>query len=329
MTTFRKHALALAVLGAITAAGCGNDSKTDSGPAGSKHTGVITGFGSVYVNGVKYNTDRAAVSVEHENANMKDLEIGMVVTLVGSVNADGTTGVATQISYCDELEGVVSAVNLAVDGTGTLTVMGQIVNIDANTTFESKVEAITAITLIEIGNIVEVSGYSDGDGNIVATRVEVKKDMMEAGDEIEVKGVITDLDVEAKTFMLGALMVHYDGAEIEHTLANGLYVEVKSTTAPTADNMLFASGVEVEEDELDGEEGDEFELEGVVNTVISETEFELNGQTVLINSGTEFEDGLAGAIAVGAILEVEGRLNADGHLVADEIEFRHGVEIDD
>ena len=357
MITFRKQALALAVLGALTVTGCGSSSTSSDSKAsaGVKRTGVITGFGSVYVNGVKYKTETAQaedggictmsfppvcyipVTVEDKKGNMDDLAIGMVVTLEGSVNVDGKTGVATQIEYADELEGVVSAVNLAADGTGTLTVMGQTVKVSAMTTFASKVQSITSITQVMIDNIVEVSGYSAGDGNIVATRVEVKKAKMEAGDEIEVKGVISKLNETAgpgtsstKTFMLGALMVHYDTAEVEGPLANGLYVEVKSDQAPV-NNMLIATKVEVEGDGkkgVDGEAGDEFELEGVVSAVNSTSEFVLNGQIVLIDSGTEFENGSSATITVDAMLEVEGTLNADGKLVADEIEFRNESSIE-
>ena len=355
MTTFRKQALALAVLGAITVAGCGGNSTTadSKASAGVKRTGVITGFGSVYVNGVKYKTETAAaedggvctmsfppicyipVTVEGQKGSMDDLEIGMVVTLEGSVNADGTTGVATHISYSDELEGVVSAVNIAANGSGTLTVMGQAVKVSATTTFESDVAAVTAMNLIVSGNIVEISGYSAGDGNIVATRVEVKKAAWEAGDEIEVKGVISELNEtegpgmsSTKTFMLGMLKVYYfvnDTTIAKPTLANGLYVKVTSTEPPVG-NMLKASKVEVEGDGkkgVDGEAGDEFELEGVVSTVDSTTEFVLNGQTVLIDSNTKFENGLAPMIAADAKLEVEGMLNADGKLVANEIKFHN------
>lgn len=360
MAISKKYALALAVIGAIaTACNSGGNSNNDKKtPAGFKHTGVITGFGSVYVNGVKYETDAAEaedggicttsmpmtcsvpVTVEGQKGSMDDLDIGMVITLEGHVNEDGTTGVATHISYSDELEGVVSAVNIAADGTGTLTVMGQTVKVSATTTFESKVDAVTAMNLIVSGNIVEVSGYSDGTGTIVATRVEVKKAAWEAGDEIEVKGVISELNEtegpgmsSTKTFMLGMLMVHYfveDTTTVEHKLANGLYVKVTSTEPPV-NNMLKASKVEIEGDGkkgVDGEEGDEFELEGVVSTVSSASEFVLNGQIVLINNDTEFENGSAAAITVDTKLEVEGTLNADGKLVAEEIEFRHESSIE-
>ena len=59
MNTFQRKSLALAVFGALAFAGCGGGSSSSTGSttgAGVKHTGVITGFGSVFVNGVEYET---------------------------------------------------------------------------------------------------------------------------------------------------------------------------------------------------------------------------------------------------------------------------------
>ena len=336
MNTFQRKSLALAVFGALAFAGCGGGSSSSTGSttgAGVKHTGVITGFGSVFVNGVEYETASSSVTLDGVAGKDSNLKIGMVVTVEGSVNKDGLHGTASSINYADELEGIVTGTpNIAADGTGTLTVMGQIVTIDAATVFESKVTLIASIGDVVAGNIVEISGYSSGTGAILATRVEVKKAKLEADEEIEVKGVIADLNTTAQTFMLGALMVHYGTAKIEHTLADGLYVEVKSTEAPVNNMLMNPTKVEVEGDGkkgVDGKSGDEFELEGVVSSVNSaKTEFVLDGQTVLVDSGTAFKNGSVDGIVVNAKLEVEGALNADGKLVADEIKFRHESSIE-
>ncbi len=335
MNTFQRKSIVLAVFGALAVAGCGGGSSSTTGPttgAGVKHTGVITGFGSVFVNGVEYETGSSSVTLDGVAGKDSNLKIGMVVTVEGSVNKDGLHGTASSINYADELEGIVTAKNIAADGTGTLTVMGQIVTIDAATVFESKVTSIATIGDVAAGNIVEISGYSSGTGTILATRVEVKKAALEADDELEVKGVIANLDTTAQTFMLGALMVHYGAAKVEHTLANGLYVEVKSNDPPVNNMLMNPTKVEIEGDGkkgVDGKSGDEFELEGVVSSVNSaKTEFVLNGQTVLVDSGTEFKNGSADGIVIDAKLEVEGALNADGKLVADEIKFRHESSIE-
>ena len=336
MNTFQRKTIALAVFGALALAGCGAGTSTTGGSTTGTslaRTGVITGFGSVFVNGVEYETDSSSVTLDGTSSSESNLKVGMVVTLEGSVNDDGVTGVATSINYADELEGIVSAVNIATDGTGTLTVMGQTVTIDAATVFESDVVAVTAFSNIALGNIVEVSGYSAGDGSIFATRVEVKKAAKEAGDEIELKGLVASVDTTAQTFMIGAQLVDYHGATLEgmSAPANGVYVEVKSVDGIVG-TTLMASKVEIEDGgdkSLDGAEGDEFEFEGVVMSIVSATEFIVNGQHVLIDlAETEFEHGTATDIAANAKLEIKGLLNADGKLVAEEIQFSTASSIE-
>ena len=112
MAISKKYALALAVIGAIaTACNSGGNSNNDKKtPAGFKHTGVITGFGSVYVNGVKYETDTAEaedggicttsmpmtcsvpVTVEGQKGSMDDLDIGILRPREEIVPARRTVG---------------------------------------------------------------------------------------------------------------------------------------------------------------------------------------------------------------------------------------------
>jgi hypothetical protein len=65
--------------------------------------GMITGFGSIYVNGVEYDTNGASYDVDDASASDDSaLAVGMVVKVQGSVNADGRTGSASSVSYDDE-----------------------------------------------------------------------------------------------------------------------------------------------------------------------------------------------------------------------------------
>lgn len=326
----------LGVLG-LTACGGGGENLTSARTVTT--TGVITSFGSIFVNGVKFETDGASSSLDGvPGTGQNGLNVGMVVTVKGRVNGDGT-GTATHIAYADEVEGLVLANNLAADGTGTLDVMGQEVTLDAATVFESHVAGITSSSQIAVGNIVEVSGYSSGNGGIHATRVEVKSATLEQYQEqLEVKGRIANLDTATQTFTLGTgstLVIAYDGATLDlsgQTLREGLYVEVKSTTGiDPASGRLVASEVELEGDGdkgIDGEAGDDVELRGMVTSVKSATEFELNGQPVRFTSQTRFENGSAQEIAEQVMLEVEGELDANGVLIASEIEFEEQASIE-
>lgn len=320
--TIMRHTSLLSITLGLLAllAGCSSDTSTSSS---STVYGVISGFGSVFVNGVEYETSNANI-LEEDNATTEDaLSIGMVVTLQGSINADGMTGSATRISYDDNLEGIVLDNTIAVDGN--LDVMGQIVNVNGDTTFESNVIAVTKPSEISAGNVVEVSGYSSGDGMIFATRIEVNSATYAVGDKIEVKGIIK-MGVTATQFMIGTLTIDYSTASLDGLpamLVAGTYVEAQGMSGiDMATKTMIAFKVELEVDDMDNNEGSEVEIEGVVTNVISSTEFEINGTPVLYNDVTEFKYGTAANIVTGARLEVGGTFDADGKLVAEEIEFR-------
>ncbi len=336
--TITRHislfSITLGALGLLAIlAGCSSDSSPPNSNSSNSSTisGVITGFGSrsIFVNGVEYETSNASILEEGNSTTEDALSIGMVVTLQGSVNDDGMTGTATHISYDDNVEGIVFANTIAVDGK--LDVMGQIVDVNDDTTFESNVVAVTQPSEIAVGNVVEISGYTSGEGMILATRIEVKSETYTTGDKIEVKGII-GADVTASQFMIGTLVIDYSTATLDGLpamLVAGTYVEAQGRSGvDIATRTMVASKIELEHDDMDDNEGNEVEIEGTVSNVISETEFEINGTPVLHNSATEFEYGTAADIVSGALLEVEGTFDIDGKLVAEEIEFRKGAEIE-
>ena len=91
----------------------------------STTSGVITGFGSVYINGVEYETDNASITIDGSQSAETNLGVGEVCALQGSVNVDGVTGTASAIICTDELEGYVLDVSSLTNGIGTMNVMGK------------------------------------------------------------------------------------------------------------------------------------------------------------------------------------------------------------
>lgn len=334
---FSKTYLSLIISAVIAGgglAGCSSGGGTTATGAAPKiAAGVITGFGSVFVNGVEYQTTNATVKVDGVAGTENDLSLGMVVKVNGSVNSDGLTGTASSIEFSDETQGTVMSINL-ISGVGTINVMGQTVNVDANTVFKSQVASITTIDMLQAGNIVEVSGYSNGSGAIYATRIEVKGAAHSAGEVIEVKGKISSLDTTAKTFIVGDpagsfITVDYSSANLMNFptsgIANGQFVEVASTSDVTA-NLLTATMVDMQNADnkhVDATVGDELELEGVVTSALANNQFMLNDQIVLVDPTlTTVENGVLTDILLGAKLEVEGQLDASGNLVASSVSFR-------
>ncbi|MDH5360798.1 MAG: DUF5666 domain-containing protein [Gammaproteobacteria bacterium] len=306
----------------VSAALAGCSSGTATGPGSA--IGVITGFGSVYVNGVEYETGGASVDIDGQAGTENDLAVGQMVTLHGSINANGITGNATSISFADNVEGVVISTAIAADGTGSLDVMGQTVTVTAQTLFESGVTGINLINDIVNGNIVEVSGFSQGDGNITATYIEAKASSF-SGQVMEVKGLVSALDTGAKTFQIGSLVVDYGSATMElgsRALANGLYVEAKTMSAISGSTMA-ASKVELESDgdmDIDVAEGEEIKIRGLI-TEVGADYIILNGQTVYFTGSVESEDGLAlENLSTGMMVELEAYMSAAGQLMAMEVE---------
>jgi len=69
------------------------------GGTGLTSSGTIDGFGSVFVNGVEFDTTGAEILVDDQRVGEEALGIGMVVLVVGEVNADGATGTASRIVF--------------------------------------------------------------------------------------------------------------------------------------------------------------------------------------------------------------------------------------
>lgn len=316
---FEKTLLAAAIA-SLTACGGG-------GAASSAGTtqGVVTGFGSIFVNGVEYETQGASISIDGVNDLETSLGVGDIVILKGSVNADGLTGTATSVISADELEGyVLDVAGLGIDGTGTLNVMGQTVTVTADTVFDSNTKA--SVLDLVANDIVEVSGFSDGTGNILATRIETKN----AAEDVEIKGIVATLDTNTMTFTIGGLTVDYSGAaDIPANLANGLFVEAKTTSALSGTTMM-ASKVELEEDgdiEIDGEAGEDMKVQGMVSDVTA-TSFRFNGQLVELASLELDNDFDLTLLSNGMTLTVEGHMDANGNFVVDEIEQEHASELE-
>jgi DNA/RNA endonuclease YhcR with UshA esterase domain len=276
--------------------------------------GPITGLGSIIVNDVEFDVADASVVVDGVAATADDLRLGMVVEVRGTINAASGTGVANRVEFDDDLQGPVEAVD--VPGS-TIVVLGQLVIVTGTTVFDG-----TTLSTLAPGDVVEVSGFVDGSGNIRATRVELESEV----EDVEINGTINELDADAQTFRIGGQLVDYTTAEISDAppggLENGLFVEVHAAAGPVG-GVLVAEKIDVTGTDFGGDEGEEVEIEGYVTRVISATEFVLNQtRKVRIDAKTQFDNGTSADIAVDARLEAEGVVDGMGVLVAKEVAFR-------
>lgn len=310
---------------AISIAACSSGGSDVAGIGGSGITssGTITGFGSVYVNGVKYDTSSSTITIDDNPGIESDLSVGMRVTVSGSL-IDDSNGTATSISFNDDLEGPVSNIQpLPYDTTRTLTILGRQVVIDSTTTsfdISGTLPGPFDFDSIADDNLVEVSGFLDSNGVMKATRVELKAtNFNHNGTIVEMKGTVENFNFP--TFNLAnttGVTVDVTSAVIDNNLPGGIvdgaFVEVKGTcssgTCTTVNASKVESGLE------DFNDNDDVEVEGIVTSLTDQNNFEVNGIPVDASSATRIPTSLN--LVEDQEVEVEGTI-VNGTLIATKV----------
>ncbi len=322
--------LILYCLSLVSCSGGGGSMHAGGGIDGTgiMSAGVVSAFGSIVVNGTEFDTSRAAIIINGVEVGAGDeavlayLDIGKVVTVEGRISRDGTRVTADRVVYSDNVIGPVESVSGIdpITNEKEIVVLEQIVVVNFITKFKPDTYDFNSIGA---NDVVEVSGYLDDTGAIRATFIEKIGDAATLLD-YEVTGFVANLDSGLKTFMINGLNVDYSA--IVNNLppgipADDLFVEVGGRLSAGGD--LLADKIELG-DELDGEDGDDFEIMGYVTEIISDTdiiEFKVGNQVVQVDPDIVlFVDGASGDIVPGVKLEAEGSLEG-GIFFADEIEF--------
>ena len=290
--------------------------------------GPIEGFGSVFVNGVEWETDSVEIEIEGSPGfSESDLRVGMLVKLQGNLDAGGTTGTATSISFDDNLEGPISSITVSSTGSvKTLLVMGQTVIVEDGVTVFDDTPPYS-FAAMAVGDVIEVSGPTNFDNSTQATFIEKKADDLATfllTDDLEIQGIVSALT--ATTFQINGLIIEYSGATVrDGTLANGVLVEVKGSAL--AGNTLTATDVEIKPAGLGVNNVDEAEVEGFVTDLDTAAQtFKVNGQ--LVNYATaEFIGGPEADLLNGTKVEAEGPIAA-GVLQAEKVKFKETIEFE-
>lgn len=318
----RRDGLMLTVLGsAMLMAGCGGGGGGSSpagggtvGAAGSSASGAITGFGSIIVGGVRFDDSAASVQ-DDEGASMNsgELKLGMVVRIkCGKKTDDGSSirAKADSIEVHSELQGPVDSKT-----ADSIVVLGQTVKISATTFFEDGLSLAT----LAVGAVVEVHGFVDpANNNLTATRIESKPNAK----VFKLQGTVSALNTAAKTFNLGTLTISYLTAIVPSslTLANGSVVRVRLETIPVNGTWTARK---VQKFEIEKEDQNEAEVEGIITAFTSTSVFSVNGLPV--DASTAFFEGNKAGVVLGARVEVEGSI-VNGVLIAKKVELEDGED---
>lgn len=304
----------------VLLAACGGGVETGgTGATGTYVEGPISGFGSVIVDGVRFDEAGAAIEdVDGAPRRREELRLGMRLEVFAGAIADdsdgGRSATATRVRIGTDLLGPVT---FADAGANAISVLGQVVRATPATVLDGLPGGLASVS---VGDLVEVHGFLDPGivlDRFIATRIE-RRTAMPA--QFLVRGPARDVDQAARTLRVGGQTFDLSSTGVPAGLIAGQVVRMRLQTAQVAGRWPVSS-IEVESRRLD--DRDEAGIEGVITTLTSATRFELNGIAVDATQAN-FVDGTAGVVQ-GARVKVRGRA-VGGLLLATVVDIRSDDE---
>lgn len=301
--------------GSTATASAGGD---DSSGVGSGGTGVSTadatgvgavdGAGSIFVNGVRYDTKTAIGQVEDAP---NGIQLGMSAKVTGPVDADFTRGIARQVESAADLRGPVESVDAA---SGSFVILGATVTTDEATVWAD----LPGPAAVAAGGTLQVWGLPAGPGVLRATRVEQR-----GPSPLILTGTVQNLDALHQRFMLGGRVVDYAGAAVSASpdgrpLADGTLVRVRGNAG--AGGRIVATQVQWWYP-LPSTEAGTAHFAGVVTDFAGLGSMRVLGVPVDA-SQAKVTGGPAGAVGNGVKVEVGGVLTR-GVLHASKLKIRN------
>ena len=305
---------ALALLGSVGGCGGVDSGGTGTGASSTYANGPITGFGSIIVNGVRYDDTSASIDDDEGRPRSRaELKLGMRAEVLASP-ITVTVGVSSATAASIRVRSEILSPLEAIDGPNArLTVLGQTVAVVATTVFDA---ALTGgLAGLVPGDVLEVYATLDlAAGRYVASRIERRGSVA----AYKLRGVVSTLALAAKTFTLGGATIDWSAVapnDPASALAPGRFVRVTLAPPPQANvwrATALTAGVAKPEDR------EVAVVEGRISAFTSATNFALDGIPVDA-SAASFPGGSAG-LALGVRVEINGGLR-NGVLVASRVEL--------
>lgn len=284
------------VLAASAVTGCGGGGSASlaslpgTGGTGLFAQGPISGFGSVILNGIRFDDTAAAVQLDGVAAGSSDLRLGMVATVQGQRGADATLGTASSIEVWSIAQGLVTQGQATPGASGQFRVAGMTLLTDPNTVFDG----FSATAPLSVGQRVAVWGLQAGaDGRSwSATRV-----ALVAASAVVSSGLV---GVENSQRTLNGLLLTGD---VAGTLAQGALVRVQGTLSANGSSLQVLSAKPLSGSGGASAQGDA-EIEGVVTTAPSASGFSLG--SIVVDASQAVYSPANAQLFIGARVEVNG-----------------------
>ena len=322
----RRMALFSLVLLVLLFGGCseGGGGLADNG--GMSGTGVsqgsISSFGSIFVNGVRWDVSGATIEIDGITSSEADLRVGMVVRVDGDFASGNASGTATMVRFEDVLEGPIenAPVETVPGQVKVFSILGQSVTVDSvSTAFDDG----ATFSGLAMDDVLEVSGFVGAAEGVQATRVSLRG-TFPADDDVDRFGDVANLVANPNgsgVFDLGTLTIRYTAATTftdvtRATLSSGDRVKVEGTLRLSG-TEIDASEIELVNEGLGSGDLTRVEVEGIALACPQSPEFCVGGVPIDTSMATFEPVGFLPMI--GDEVEVEGPL-VGGTLVAERVE---------
>jgi hypothetical protein len=263
---------------------------------------------SIVVSGVPYSTAGAVFHIDGHAGTAGQIHAGDVVSLIATDPSEGGEASATEVTFDSSIQGKVSGIDAP---SATLFVLGQTIHLTSQTVFGSNIKP-SGLSGLQSGDAVEVSGFANSVGELVATRIEAKG----RSNVARVAGSVHSLDPAGRTFYVNLLKVNYGSAEVGTVLTDSAPVIVQGVSF-AADGALIATLVRASA-AAHGQPGSIGRIQGFVTSYSSSTYFEVNGQPVVVGANTQLN--LPVPIGIDVEVNVTGTFDTSGALVADTVQ---------
>lgn len=280
----------------------------NDGIGGTGIVGIITGFGSVWVNGVEVQYDaKTQVAENAATANSNDLAVGDVVVIEASGSDNALQ--ASKISVVNAVEGQVS---VADNAGGKLRVLGQTVIITAKTITGDKQERGNAMP-IQPNDHIKVSGLRLANGEIVASRIE----RAAADAEPSVVGPITAIN--------GSVVSVY-GLQINVAAADKLRVGQEITaTGPLKDGQMSAREITPSPATQLYGHAEHINIQGYVGARTAEGMVKVGSVEIVAADSAAMQKERLNALTPGELVQISGHFANDHRVIVDRVELSRDI----
>jgi len=280
--------------------------------------GPISGFGSVYVNGIRFDTSNTSFTFEGKPGSQDQLFQGMIITASDDTSAGDPVASASFVDFRFNLIGAVDHVEEEDKLANSFKAVGQVILLNELTVIRNA----DSYDDFADDDVVAVSGFRRANGQIVATYIE-KVDTENPGllNATVLEGRVQANDTRLFTFRIGDQLINYASAQLDlpaGVLENGLLVRV---AGQEAGEQLKAFTIEEPQPAgPDTSDIDAVSISGLVTEVGTEA-FTLNDTPVTMTSATSLQNGDRSDIVINANVLVRGLQDSRGEVLADEIIF--------